>query len=318
MRGQGTYPGRPAQHTEAHHDVRSLRARWFAGRPGFDHAGRDRLAPQLRPPDGDGAGLAAPALLLGSTAQAKTPPKRKPAATIHTDATSTTTTTIGLPELYAGQNAAFFAKIRFDENYHYTFLQNTLGSAARPLPGFINLIQPNVKAFVAQAAAFENTGVSAYLGAAPFLQNPNYLIAAAQISQIEAYHSGFLNALNNGTLTPNNEPFTNVVPLATIQAAVTPFVGSLNGGPMPGFSTTPSAQNDIDILNIALSWNSSRRPSTTPTSRSSSPRPDHPARPSPTIPPASRGVADVAGGRFPFRKRPGRTRPTPHRTPGEP
>ena len=199
-----------------------------------------------------GAAAAAPALLLASTAQAGSP-RKKARTSIHPSATTTTTTTSSaLPELYTGQNKAFFGKIRDDENYHYTFLMQALGSAARPLPYFINLNQADVKSFATLAAAFENTGVSAYLGAAPYIQNPNYLIAAAQISQIEAYHSGYLNALTNATLTPNNEPFTNVLPLATIQAAVMPYIGSLNGGPAPSFSTTPSATNDIAILNFAL------------------------------------------------------------------
>ena len=31
-----------------------------------------------------------------------------------------------------------------------------------------------------------------------------------------------------------------------------PFIASLNGGPAVGYSTIPSAANDIDILNYAL------------------------------------------------------------------
>jgi hypothetical protein len=50
-------------------------------------------------------------------------------------------------------------------------------------------------AFMATAAALENTGVSAYDGAARFLANPELLTAAGSIVAVEARHASYLNLL---------------------------------------------------------------------------------------------------------------------------
>ncbi len=52
------------------------------------------------------------------------------------------------------------------------------------------------RAFMATAMALENTGVSAYDGAAQFLTNPELLTAAGSIVAVEARHASYLNLLN--------------------------------------------------------------------------------------------------------------------------
>ena len=71
-----------------------------------------------------------------------------------------------------------FNDIRRHENAHVPALVALLGVNARPKPTFQNLAQPNVFAFVATSQGLENTGVGAYLGAAPAINNPAYLAAA--------------------------------------------------------------------------------------------------------------------------------------------
>jgi rubrerythrin len=51
------------------------------------------------------------------------------------------------------------------------------------------------QAFLATAAALENTGVSAYDGAAQFLTDPKLLTAAGSIVAVEARHASYLNLL---------------------------------------------------------------------------------------------------------------------------
>jgi rubrerythrin len=51
-------------------------------------------------------------------------------------------------------------------------------------------------AFLATAAALENTGVSAYDGAAQFISDPDLLTAAGTIVAVEARHASYLNLLN--------------------------------------------------------------------------------------------------------------------------
>jgi hypothetical protein len=51
-------------------------------------------------------------------------------------------------------------------------------------------------AFIATAAALENTGVSAYDGAGQFITDPELLTAAGSIVAVEARHASYLNLLN--------------------------------------------------------------------------------------------------------------------------
>lgn len=54
----------------------------------------------------------------------------------------------------------------------------------------------NATEFVATAQALENTGVSAYAGAAPAIQNDEILSAALAIHSVEARHASILNFAN--------------------------------------------------------------------------------------------------------------------------
>jgi hypothetical protein len=161
-----------------------------------------------------------------------------------------------LPSLYANENVLEFQAIQTHENAHVAFLVNALGADARPKPSFVNLTQPNLVTFAQTSRALENTGVGAYLGAAPIIFNPAYLAAAGSILTIEARHSGYINVLLNLIMTENaaGNVVNFDVPLTQQQvvAAAGPLITSLNGGPPLSFSTTPSAANDIAILNFAL------------------------------------------------------------------
>jgi hypothetical protein len=161
-----------------------------------------------------------------------------------------------LPFLYTGWNGRNFAEIRADENAHVQIIIAAildLGGTPRPEPSYTSLINPaSALAFAQTSAAFENTGTGAYQGAAPFIFTQAVLQVALAINLVEAYHSGYLNTLLNAPIVPNGSVVSQPLTQPEILARAMPFIASLNGGPVPGFSTTPSVANDINILNFAL------------------------------------------------------------------
>lgn len=90
---------------------------------------------------------------------------------------------------------AFLASaIMRDEVNHVAFLRQALGAAAVKKPE-INLDAlgfgfGNETEFLLLSRAFEDTGVSAYGGAAGLIQNKTFLEAAARIAETESQHSG--------------------------------------------------------------------------------------------------------------------------------
>lgn len=113
------------------------------------------------------------------------------------------------------------AEINADETAHVKFLRSALGSSAVAEPS-INLNALGIgfasqAQFLTLARAFEDTGVSAYAGAATLLTGNN-LQAAAQILATEAYHAGNLRlyvvqdaltvtALDSQDVVPNEQHF---------------------------------------------------------------------------------------------------------------
>lgn len=89
--------------------------------------------------------------------------------------------------------AAIAAEIAQDEMEHVAFLRSALGSAAVAEPAInlnaLGLGFASDAEFLTLSRAFEDTGVSAYAGAATLLSGNN-LQAAAQILATEAYHAG--------------------------------------------------------------------------------------------------------------------------------
>lgn len=149
-----------------------------------------------------------------------------------------------------------FRDIQRHETAHVGALVAALGPLARPKPTFQNLLQPSFKQFFLVSQALENTGVGAYLGAAPSILSRAYLAAAGSIALIEARHAGWLNSLVNVPITTNvygqEQSFEMPLTAAQVVALASPFIASLNGGPPVDYSTTPSDANDIAILNFAL------------------------------------------------------------------
>ena len=105
-------------------------------------------------------------------------------------------------------------EIAMDERAHVAFLRGALGDAAAARPRIsldhsftaaataAGLIKPgeifdayaNDRNFLFAAFLFEDVGVTAFKGAAPFISNKTYLDAAAGLLATEAYHAGIVRA----------------------------------------------------------------------------------------------------------------------------
>ncbi len=145
-----------------------------------------------------------------------------------------------------------FESIQQHENDHVAFLEFTLGGDARPKPIFQGLQQKKYTDFILISQALENTGVGAYLNAAPAICNRGILAAAGSIATVEARHAGVLNVFLNQPVTVNNESFETPLTAMEVVAAAGAFIADLNGGPELTYSDEPSDMNDIAILNFAL------------------------------------------------------------------
>lgn len=167
-----------------------------------------------------------------------------------------------LPSLYLNENIMEFQAIQTHENAHVQYLItaiNDAGGTPRPEPCFVNLTQPNLVAFAQTSQALENTGVGAYLGAAPYISTGAYVGAAGSILAIEARHAGYLNVLLDQIMTYNvykkAPSFEMPLTAAEVGDLAGGFITSLNGGPPLSYSTDPAdigPANDIAILNFAL------------------------------------------------------------------
>jgi rubrerythrin len=78
------------------------------------------------------------------------------------------------------------------------------------------------KSFLKLAQTFEDTGVSAYNGAAPSLKSKKLLAAAGSIVQVEARHAAAIRTLNGEPVTDGG--FDKTLSEADVLKAVKPFV----------------------------------------------------------------------------------------------
>ncbi len=101
---------------------------------------------------------------------------------------------------FAGKPEAYIATaLRIDEIDHVRVLRAALGSSAVKKPAIkldaLGFGFGNINDFLKLARAFEDTGVSAYLGAAPLITSKAYLAAAGAILATEAQHAGNIRML---------------------------------------------------------------------------------------------------------------------------
>lgn len=104
---------------------------------------------------------------------------------------------------FDGKVREYFVHIGSHENAHVDVLTSVIKSLKEtPVPECkYNFPLSDIHEFMAVARALEQTGVSAYLGAAAGLEG-ELLTAAASIATVEARHSSYLNSLFGGQGAP--------------------------------------------------------------------------------------------------------------------
>jgi len=128
----------------------------------------------------------------------------------------------------SGDVKSLATEIRDNENEHVGALMSTiedLGGTPVKAPGvdFGNAFA-NQKSFLKLAQTFEDTGVSAYNGAAPAIKSKDVLAAAGSIVQIEARHAAAIRLLNGQPISDGG--FDKSLEMQAVLDAVKPFVKS--------------------------------------------------------------------------------------------
>ncbi len=125
------------------------------------------------------------------------------------------------------QLQAFLKTVVKDENEHVAFLQAGLKAAKAKVPARPKFNLPgsaiaSPKAFAEAAYAFENTGVHAYLGQAPNIKTPAYLLAAASIVTVEARHSGAIGLYLGKSIAPSTRD--TGLPASAVIKIISPYL----------------------------------------------------------------------------------------------
>lgn len=128
----------------------------------------------------------------------------------------------------SGDVKSLATEIRDNENEHVAALTKTIKSlGGKPVkaPGVdFGDAFANQKAFLKLAQTFEDTGVSAYNGAAPMIESTDVLAAAGSIVQIEARHAAAIRLMNGQPITDGG--FDKPLEQQAVLDAVKPFVKS--------------------------------------------------------------------------------------------
>jgi hypothetical protein len=134
----------------------------------------------------------------------------------------------------SGAALGVVTNLRNHEQAHVDFITTALqGAGATPVAKPTFTFPPESLAsqngVIQLASVLEPTGVGAYLGAAPMIQNPVFLEAAGTIAGVEGDHVVAVKNLQ-GIVPPANVAFAQALTKDQVLAAIAPFLGM---GAMP-------------------------------------------------------------------------------------
>jgi rubrerythrin len=132
----------------------------------------------------------------------------------------------GLKLGLSGDVRKFAAEFGDHESQHVDALTQTvkkLGGKPAPKPKFVFPMNDQAS-FLKLAQTLEDTGVSAYNGAAPSIQSKEVLAAAGSIVQIEARHAARIRLQNKTTPAP--DAFDQALDTQAVLDAVKPLIKS--------------------------------------------------------------------------------------------
>lgn len=127
----------------------------------------------------------------------------------------------------SGEAKAYAKQFGEEEQAHVAALEaaiKQLGGQPVAKPTFVFPVTDE-KSFLALASTLENTGVSAYNGAAPMISSKAVLASAGSIVQVEARHAAAINLLIDKSPTPSggfDKPLTE----GQVLVAVKPLIKS--------------------------------------------------------------------------------------------
>ena len=134
--------------------------------------------------------------------------------------------TAGFPQPFYSNLKTIYA----DEQVHVSFLSGALTAAGITPTVELQYKFPytNVKEFLTLSSVLEGVGVSAYLGAAASIANPDYLTAAGSILTVEARHTAYVRSELGKSPFPN--PFDTPLDFNEVFSLAASFI---TGGSSP-------------------------------------------------------------------------------------
>lgn len=126
-----------------------------------------------------------------------------------------------------GQARELSREIGRNEQEHVDALRTAISEAGgEPVkePRFKGLATRDERSFLKLAQTLEDTGVSAYNGAAPAIQDPKVLAAAGSIVQVEARHAAAIRSLRGQQPAP--DAFDKALEQQQVLDAVKPFIAA--------------------------------------------------------------------------------------------